>query len=66
MSAYNHPIVGDNLYCTKKTKEKNVKLKTKRIFLQASELCFLDMNDEKICFNLEPDQEFYDMLNNVK
>jgi 23S rRNA pseudouridine1911/1915/1917 synthase len=66
MSAYNHPIVGDNLYCTKKTKEKNVKLKTKRIFLQASRLCFLDMNDEEISFNLEPDQEFSDMLNNVK
>jgi 23S rRNA pseudouridine1911/1915/1917 synthase len=66
MFAYNHPIVGDKLYYTKKTKEKNIKLKTKRVFLQASKLCFLDMNDEKICFNLESDQEFSDMLNNVK
>jgi 23S rRNA pseudouridine1911/1915/1917 synthase len=66
MFAYNHPIVGDKLYFTKKTKEKNIKLKTSRVFLQASKLCFLDMDREKICFDLGLDQEFLNMLKKIK
>ncbi|HZJ41166.1 MAG TPA: RNA pseudouridine synthase, partial [Candidatus Saccharimonadales bacterium] len=36
--AYGHPLVGDNLYCTKKTKTKNEKINLGRIFLMASQL----------------------------
>jgi len=46
MSAYSHPIVGDDLYGTKKTREKNEKLKLNRIFLHAYTLGFYDLNGE--------------------
>jgi len=51
--AYGHPLVGDNLYCTKKTKEKNKKIKLGRVFLVATHLSFRDLDDEKRDFKID-------------
>lgn len=50
--ALGYPLVGDNLYCTKKTKLKNEKLKLGRVFLMASQLSFTDLQGEKRKFSL--------------
>ncbi|MCX6794725.1 MAG: RNA pseudouridine synthase [Candidatus Falkowbacteria bacterium] len=41
--AYGYPLVGDNLYCTKKTELKNKKLNLGRVFLVADHLSFRDL-----------------------
>lgn len=41
--ASGYPLVGDNLYCTKKTELKNKKLNLGRIFLVADHLSFRDL-----------------------
>lgn len=51
--AYGHPLVGDNLYFTKKTKAKNKKLNLGRIFLVADRLSFRDLKGEKQSFSLD-------------
>ena len=49
MLAYNHPVVGDNLYYNKKLNmERDRQLG--RLFLHASKLCFEDLNKERVCF----------------
>ena len=55
--ALSHPLVGDNLYCTSKTKLKNKKLNLGRVFLVANHLTFLDLNGEAQDFqiNLPPE-----------
>ncbi|MFA5024607.1 MAG: RluA family pseudouridine synthase [Patescibacteria group bacterium] len=51
--AYGHPLVGDDLYYTKKTKEKNKKLKLGRVFLVANHLSFRDLDGEKHDFKID-------------
>ena len=51
--AINHPLAGDNLYGTKKTKAANKKLNLGRVFLVAIRLSFLDLKGEKQEFTLE-------------
>jgi 23S rRNA pseudouridine1911/1915/1917 synthase len=51
--AYGHPLVGDPLYYTKKTKIKNDKLKLGRVFLMACHLSFKDLNGEKKDFKID-------------
>lgn len=53
MSAYGHPIVGDSLYCTKKTKELNKKLDFGRIFLVATKFAFRDLKGERREFEID-------------
>ncbi len=55
--AYGHPLVGDNLYCTKKTKAKNQKLKLGRVFLVANQLSFEDLKGIKKTFSIELPEE---------
>ena len=50
--AYGHPLVGDTLYNTKKTKFKNQKLNLGRVFLVAYKLSFMDLNGEKKEFKI--------------
>lgn len=50
--ALGHPLVGDNLYCTKKTKIKNEKINLGRVFLMASQLSFNDLEGKKREFSL--------------
>jgi 23S rRNA pseudouridine1911/1915/1917 synthase len=59
--AYGHPLVGDPLYWTKKTKVKNEKLKLGRIFLVARELSFKDLDGEKqkFCIDLPTDLQSF-------
>jgi len=55
--AYGHPLVGDNLYYTKKTKLKNQKLQLNRVFLVANQLTFRDLQGKRRTFSLDlPDE----------
>ena len=51
--ALGHPLVGDDLYHTKKSKEKNKKLNIGRVFLVADHLTFSDLNGEKQDFKID-------------
>lgn len=51
--ALGHPLVGDDLYCTKKSKDKNKKLNLGRVFLIADHLSFHDLEGEKQNFSLD-------------
>lgn len=59
LTAYGHPVVGDNLYGTKKTKGKNMRLRKKnllkpdRILLSAIELSFTDLQGEVKKFKID-------------
>jgi len=62
--AYGHPLVGDNLYCTRKTKEKNKKLDLGRVFLVADNLSFRDNKGEKQSFRINLPAELLEFLPN--
>ena len=53
MHSYGHPIVGDPLYFTKKTKVKNEKLSLGRIFLYSDKLSFKDIDNSDLDFTLK-------------
>lgn len=60
--AYGHPLVGDELYCTKKTREKNKKLQLNRVFLVACHLKFQDLNGQTQEFKLDLPPELEERL----
>ncbi|MDD3435116.1 MAG: RNA pseudouridine synthase [Patescibacteria group bacterium] len=61
--AYGHPLLGDQLYTTKKTKVKNEKAKLERIFLIAKSLKFKDpAGDDKI-FEIDLPADLESFLN---
>lgn len=66
MAAYGHPLVGDDLYGTSKTRTKNKKLKAQRIFLVASELAFKDLAGKNHHFRIELPEEFKEFLEIIK
>lgn len=66
LSAYGHPVVGDDLYGTKKTKIKNKKLKLERIFLVADKLSFVDLHGEKKEFKIKLFPELKIFLKQLK
>ncbi len=66
LSAYGHPVVGDDLYSTKKTREKNKKLNLGRIFLVATKLSFTDLDKEQKTFIIELPEELKNFLKHVK
>jgi len=66
MSAYGHPVVGDDLYGTKKTREQNAKLKLDRIFLHAHTLGFEDLDDKWQEFKIELPAKLKNVLKNIK
>jgi len=66
MSAYGHPLVGDNLYGTRITREKNLKLGIKRIFLVAQELEFKNLQDETKNYKIKLPKELLEILEIVK
>jgi 23S rRNA pseudouridine1911/1915/1917 synthase len=55
--AYGHPLVGDTLYFTKKTKVKNDKINLGRVFLMASRLSFTTLAGEKKDFTIKLDSK---------
>lgn len=66
LSAYGHPIVGDDLYGTRKTKEKNEKLDLNRFFLVATELSFNDLNNKIETFKIDLPKELKEFLEQIK
>ena len=66
LSAYGHPIVGDDLYSTRKTKLKNQKLDLQRFFLVADQLEFADLDGEKKKYKIELPGELTNFLKIVK
>lgn len=66
MSAYGHPLVGDDLYSTKKTKVKNKKVDLERIFLVADELEFKDLRGELQKFEIGLPEELVVFLGKIK
>ena len=66
MCAYGHPVVGDDLYSTKKTREKNKKFNLGRIFLHASELEFTDLKGQGQKFKAKLPDELVNFLKIIK
>lgn len=66
MTAYGHPLVGDNLYNTKRTREMNKKHKLKRVFLVATELSFINLAKEKVSYELDLPAGLKDFLKKIK
>ncbi|MEI7498060.1 MAG: RluA family pseudouridine synthase [Candidatus Falkowbacteria bacterium] len=58
LSAYSHPIIGDELYGTRESKIKNKKLHTTRIYLAAIELGFTDQQGQPQLFIIKTPAEF--------
>lgn len=66
LSAFGHPLLGDNLYGTAKTKRKNEKLTLNRVFLFAKRLSFVDLNGEKQKFEIKRPLELKRFLDEQK
>jgi 23S rRNA pseudouridine1911/1915/1917 synthase len=66
MAAYGRPLVGDDLYATKKTKVKNQKNNLGRIFLHAEKLEFDDLSGTRQKYELELPKELKEFLKTVK
>lgn len=64
--AYGHPLLGDPLYFTKKTKVRNQKAGLDRLFLVSKELGFKDLNGEKKLYSIEIPRELSNFLANLK
>lgn len=60
--AYGHPLAGDDLYCTRRTKQRNQKLNLGRVFLVASKLSFTDLQGEIKEFSLDLPKELKSSL----
>jgi len=66
LTAYGHPLVGDDLYGTRKTKEKNKKINLGRIFLVATELSFLDLDNKKHTYKIDLPRNLKNFLKQLK
>ncbi len=66
LSAYGYPVVGDDLYGTKKTRIKNKKLELGRIFLVAHHLEFDDLDGKRRSYTIDLPDELTDFLNKLK
>jgi 23S rRNA pseudouridine1911/1915/1917 synthase len=64
--AYGNPLVGDDLYGTRRTKELNKKNNLGRIFLAAIKLSFVDKDGVKHSFSCELPKELEDFLKKIK
>jgi 23S rRNA pseudouridine1911/1915/1917 synthase len=64
--AYGYPLVGDNLYSTKKTREQNRKNKLGRIYLVSSKLSFTDLSGKRQSYSIELPSELKEFLKVIK
>ncbi|MFH1822365.1 MAG: RluA family pseudouridine synthase [Patescibacteria group bacterium] len=64
--AYGYPLVGDNIYATRKAKEKNKKNNLARIFLVATKLAFFNLAGEEEEFKINLPKELLDFLKVIK
>jgi len=65
-SAYGHPLVGDDLYGTKKTRILNKKYNLGRVFLVSNSLSFKTLKKEKKEYNIELPKELKNFLEKIK
>ncbi|MFH1233299.1 MAG: RluA family pseudouridine synthase [Patescibacteria group bacterium] len=66
LSAYDHPIVGDNIYGTAKARRQNEKLDLNRIFLIADELSFTDLSCNEQKFTIAIPDQLKNLLKKIK
>ncbi|MFA6171269.1 MAG: RluA family pseudouridine synthase [Patescibacteria group bacterium] len=66
LAAYGNPIVGDNLYSTKDSREKNKKLDLGRIFLAAIELSIKNLSGEELTFRAGLPKKLKELLEIIK
>jgi 23S rRNA pseudouridine1911/1915/1917 synthase len=66
MFAYGHPLVGDDLYSTKRTREMNKKLNTGRVYLASSRLAFTDLSGERKEYKIDLPDDFKEILKVVR
>lgn len=66
LSAYDHPLVGDNIYGTAKTRMQNKKLGLNRIFLIADRLSFTDLANQRQSYRIGLTNELKNILKIIK
>lgn len=66
LSAFNHQLVGDNLYGTNITKLKNKKFNLGRVWLVSVKLSFTDLSGEKQTFKVAVPKELKEFLKEIK
>lgn len=66
LGAYGHPLVGDNIYGTSKTRLQNKKLELNRIFLIADRLSFTDLTGKQKNYKINLPPELKNFLKQIK
>jgi len=66
LAAYDHPIVGDDIYSTAKTRTQNKKLNLNRIFLIADRLSFTDLKNNRQNYKINLTDELKNLLKIAK
>lgn len=66
LSAYGHPLVGDDIYGTTKTRIQNKKLELSRIFLIADRLSFTDLANQRRSYRISLTNELKNILKIIK
>jgi 23S rRNA pseudouridine1911/1915/1917 synthase len=66
LSAFNHQLLGDDLYGTAMTRIKNKKFKLGRVWLHSQYLAFDNLAGERVEFNSEAPQELMKVLEEIK
>jgi len=66
LAALDHPVVGDDLYGTRKTKAQNIKLNLGRLFLVSCDLGFLDLDGVRQEFKIDLPKELQKMVRGLK
>ncbi len=66
LAAYNHPIVGDNIYTTKKYRSLNKKRKSYNILLYSARLGFFDLENNWQEFKIKKPKEIENFLQKLK
>ncbi len=66
LAAYDHPVVGDDIYGTARARIQNKKLGLNRIFLIADHLCFNDSDNQPKDYKIGLTEELKEILKQVK
>ncbi|MBU0636756.1 MAG: RluA family pseudouridine synthase [Patescibacteria group bacterium] len=64
--AYGHPVVGDNIYSTAKTRLQNKKINLNRVFLVANKLSFINLAGQKQEFIINLPDQLKSLLTKIK
>jgi len=66
LAAYGHPLVGDDLYGTARTKIKNKKINLNRVFLVARRLAFTDLAGQQHAYEINLPADLEKFLATIK